>query len=240
MQQAVEYRTDHTRSDHRALADQHRQWPGRAPDPVPQVVVGIHAADPLTRAGIVHHLDRFPGIALREQGRAEDVDVAVVVAETVDGTTVQTLRRLTRGGPARIVLVAGQIREPELLDVVECGVRTILWRQEAGPAQLRRAVLAAARGEGGDLPSDLLGRLLAQVGRMQRGPVGDSAAPAGLGERETEVLRLVADGLDTVEIAARLSYSERTIKVILHGVTSRLQLRNRAHAVAYALREGHI
>ena len=63
---------------------------------------------------------------------------------------------------------------------------------------------------------------------------------SGLTEREVEVLRLVADGFDTAEIAKKLSYSERTIKNILHDVVSRFGLRNRAHAVAYALREGLI
>jgi len=63
---------------------------------------------------------------------------------------------------------------------------------------------------------------------------------AVLADREVEVLRLVAEGLDTAEIASRLSYSQRTIKTVLHDVTTRLQLRNRSHAVAYALREGLI
>jgi DNA-binding NarL/FixJ family response regulator len=58
--------------------------------------------------------------------------------------------------------------------------------------------------------------------------------------REAEVLRLVADGLETREIAEQLCYSQRTVKGILHDVTSRFQLRNRAHAVAFALREGLI
>ena len=53
-------------------------------------------------------------------------------------------------------------------------------------------------------------------------------------------LRLVADGKDTQEIARELSYSERTVKNVLHDVTSRLQLKNRTHAVAYALRQGLI
>jgi DNA-binding NarL/FixJ family response regulator len=52
------------------------------------------------------------------------------------------------------------------------------------------------------------------------------------------VLKLLADGMDTGEIAATLNYSERTIKNVLHGLMSRLDLRNRSHAVAYALRAG--
>ena len=63
---------------------------------------------------------------------------------------------------------------------------------------------------------------------------------AGLTERELEVLRLLADGLDTSEVGQRLFYSERTVKNIIHDVTSRLELRNRTHAVAYAIREGLI
>ena len=58
--------------------------------------------------------------------------------------------------------------------------------------------------------------------------------------RSIDVLRLVADGLDTGEIAQRLSYSERTIKNVIHDVTSRLHLRNRSHAVAFAMRTGVI
>ncbi|MET0864190.1 MAG: helix-turn-helix transcriptional regulator, partial [Nakamurella sp.] len=54
------------------------------------------------------------------------------------------------------------------------------------------------------------------------------------------VLKLVAGGHDTAEIASLLSYSQRTVKNILHDVTTRLQLRNRSHAVAYAVREGLI
>jgi len=54
------------------------------------------------------------------------------------------------------------------------------------------------------------------------------------------VLRLVSDGHDTSEIATTLCYSERTVKNVLHDVTTRLNLRNRSHAVAYAMREGLI
>ncbi len=54
------------------------------------------------------------------------------------------------------------------------------------------------------------------------------------------MLRLMADGMDTAEIAQKLCYSERTVKNVIYGVTSRLNLRNRPHAVAYAMRAGAI
>ena len=63
---------------------------------------------------------------------------------------------------------------------------------------------------------------------------------AGLTEREVGVLRLLAEGLDTAEVGRRLFFSERTVKNVIHDITSRLDLRNRTHAVAYAIRQGLI
>jgi DNA-binding NarL/FixJ family response regulator len=54
--------------------------------------------------------------------------------------------------------------------------------------------------------------------------------------RETAVLRLIAEGLGTAEVAEQLCYSTRTVKSVIHEVTRRLHLRNRTHAVAYAIR----
>ncbi|QMU77658.1 response regulator transcription factor [Streptacidiphilus sp. PB12-B1b] len=232
MHQAVDQRVETFRLDHGPRI-------GAVGRSAARVVVEIHATDPISRAGAAHHLCQYPGITLSDEERPDSVSVAVVIAETVDDSVLQTLRRLTRGGLGNVVLVVARMREFQLLEVVECGVGTILWRHEADAARLLQGVLAAARGDG-NLPTDLLGRLLTQVGRMQRSAAEGTAVPVGLSERETDVLRLVADGLDTSEIAARLSYSERTVKNVLHGLTSRLHLRNRAHAVAYALREGYI
>lgn len=58
--------------------------------------------------------------------------------------------------------------------------------------------------------------------------------------REIEVLRLLADGHDTASIARQLHYCERTVKNVIHDITNRHRLRNRTHAVAYALRHGVI
>jgi len=62
----------------------------------------------------------------------------------------------------------------------------------------------------------------------------------GLTEREVDVLKLLADGFDTTEVATRLCYSERTVKNVVQDITRRHNLRNRTHAVAYALRQGLI
>lgn len=51
---------------------------------------------------------------------------------------------------------------------------------------------------------------------------------------------MLAEGMGTAEIADKLNYSERTIKGIIHDVIRRLGLRNRTHAVVYAMRAGFL
>ncbi|OWA19605.1 helix-turn-helix transcriptional regulator [Streptomyces sp. CS227] len=217
-------------------------WSGSAPGPDGvrggPVPVAVVTADPISREGAVSQLRRRPEIELREQSAPGTV--ALVVESALDENAVGRLRRIVRGEGARAALVVGTLQERELLDVVECGVGAIVWRHEATARRLVSAVLAASRGDG-DLPADLLGSLLNQVGTLHRGAAGQQGGPSlGLTPREVDVVRLIAEGLDTGEIAGKLSYSERTVKNVIHGVTTRLHLRNRAHAVAYALREGYI
>ncbi|WP_128375656.1 helix-turn-helix transcriptional regulator [Streptomyces cavernae] len=208
--------------------------------PDSRIPVAVHASDPISREGALGQLRQHPEIELRDETESGPAVVALVINETLDEATLARLRRLVRGEGARAVLVVSALRETELLDVIECGVGAIVWRQEATAHRLVQAVLAASRGDG-DLPADLLGRLISQVGSLHRTTTGHPGAPSsGLAPREVDVLRLVAEGLDTGEIASKLSYSERTVKNVMHGLTTRLQLRNRAHAVAHALREGYI
>ncbi|MFD9392182.1 LuxR C-terminal-related transcriptional regulator [Streptomyces sp. NPDC060000] len=205
-----------------------------------RIPVAVQASDPLSRDGAVSQLRGRPEVEVREEVSAAAGTVALLIEDTLDEAALARLRRIVRSEGARAVLVVGTIRETELLDVIECGVGAIVWRREATAHRLVQAVLAAHRGDG-DLPADLLGRLISQVGTLHRGTAGRPGAPSlGLAPREVDVLRLVAEGLDTGEIASKLSYSERTVKNVMHGLTTRLHLRNRAHAVAYALREGYI
>ncbi len=204
---------------------------------VPVVVVAV---DAISAAGTIAALREQPALWLVDAAEAPPGCVAVVVTEQLDEPAAERCRKLVRGQGMRLVTVVTSVSEHELLRAVECGISAVLWRRETSPEKLTAAVLAAQRGDG-TLPPDLLGRLLTQFGRVQRNVL----LPQGLGvggvsEREASVLRLIADGLDTAEIAGRLAYSERTIKTVLQGLMSRMQLRNRAHAVAYALREGFI
>ena len=192
----------------------------------------------MSQAGMLSSFRPRPEVTVLDWGD-EGVAVAVVVADSVDEGTLQALRGLHRRN-CRALLVVRSIDDMALAAAVEAGLAGLLRRADATPERLVQAVCSVARGDG-TVPPDLLGRLLAQVGRVQRqllSPRGYTLT--GLSEREIEILRLIADGLDTAEIATTLSYSERTVKNVLHDVTSRLQLRNRSHAVAYALKQGMI
>jgi DNA-binding NarL/FixJ family response regulator len=203
-----------------------------------RVSICVFADDPVSQAGMMSSFRPRPEVTVLDWGDERAV-VAVVVADAVDDTTLQTLRSLHRR-QCRALLVVRAVDDTALAAAVEAGIAGLLRRADATPERLAQAVCSVARGDG-TVPPDLLGRLLAQVGRVQRQFLSPRGfALTGLSQREIEILRLIADGLDTAEIATTLSYSERTVKNALHDVTSRLQLRNRSHAVAYALKQGII
>ena len=203
-----------------------------------RIPVFVYATDPVSQAGISAQLRGRQELHLLEDSDVDGAAVAIVIVDDVDGETARIVTAIQRNGCPRVVLVATRLDDAAVLAAVEAGACALLRRSEASPERLATAVQAAAAGDG-NVPPDLLGRLLAQVSRLQR----DILAPrgltlSGLGSREIEVLRLVADGLDTNEIADKLCYSERTVKNVIHDVTTRLNLRNRSHAVAYAMRLG--
>ncbi|WP_427919098.1 response regulator transcription factor [Streptomyces sp. cg40] len=201
--------------------------------PTTSVPVAVDAADPVTHAGLAAGLSRGPKMALTTVAEA---DVVVAAVQTADNSTLEALRSLPMPPPTRIVLVVSDGWYADLTVAAQCGIRAVLWRAEAQPQVLIRAVLAVAAGEA-LLPSAVQGELLDQADRLQRNVlVPRGLTSSGLSTREIDVLRLVAQGLDLAEVADTMCYSERNIKKILYGVINRLGLRNRVHAVSYAIR----
>jgi DNA-binding NarL/FixJ family response regulator len=207
---------------------------------VEQVRVALQATDPLSLAGLMSYLESRVEVTIVRGDHRPGADVLVVVADRLSLDVIGGLRRLAAQGGKPVVLITHEITEAELLTAVECRVVAILPRAAVTGERLVHSILAAAAG-GGVMPPNLVGELLKHIERLQRDvltPNGLTAA--GLTPREVDVLRLMADGLDTAEIASKLCYSERTVKNVIYGVTHRLKLRNRSHAVAYALRSGLI
>jgi DNA-binding NarL/FixJ family response regulator len=202
--------------------------------------VYVHARDPISQAGIAGQLRARSDIEILEDTGVDDAEVALLMADEVDDELLRTIKAIQRDGCPRVVLVVTRLEDAGLLAAVEAGACGMLRRGDAHPEALVAAVHSAAKGDG-TVPPDLLGRLLDQVGRLQRqvlSPRGLSFT--GLTDREVDVLRLLADGLDTAEVAGQLCYSERTVKNVVQDITRRHNLRNRTHAVAYAMRQGLI
>jgi DNA-binding NarL/FixJ family response regulator len=203
----------------------------------------VHSDDPVVRAGVTGILRPRPELTLLESSEppAASASVLILCVDSIDADALGVLRTYWRKTVMQTVLVVGRILEAELYEALECGVRTIVRRQEASPERLVRAIQMADRGAG-DLPPDLLGNLLGHIGVTLRSGTGtrNPAPLPGFSQREVDVVRLVGDGFDTNEIARKLSYSERTIKNVIQGIMLRLNLRNRAHVVAYAAREGYL
>ncbi|MCK0113080.1 response regulator transcription factor [Ornithinimicrobium sp. F0845] len=204
------------------------------------VTTYVHGADPISQAGVVSQLRGRPEVRLVEESRLDQATVAIVVTEHIDESATRILHGLRRGDQPHLIVVATSIDDAGLVTAAESGVAGLLRRGDATPENLVRVVTRVNSGEG-EVPGDMLGRLMTQLGRLQRQVLTPRGLTfTGLTPREAQVLRLVADGHDTAEIARELCYSERTVKNVLHDLTTRLQLRNRSHAVAYALREGLI
>ncbi len=198
----------------------------------------VQARDPISRAGVAAELRTRPEVRVVES--VAQATVAVLVADSVDATTTHDLRSLTKDHHPRLMLIVTSVDDAALVMAAEAGASGLLRRGDATADMLVRTIIKVAAGEG-EVPPDLLGRLLEQVGRLQRQVLAPRGLTfTGLTPREAEVVRLVADGLDTREIALKMCYSERTVKNVLHDLITRLQLRNRTHAVAYAVREGLI
>nr|WP_068155036.1 response regulator transcription factor [Rhodococcus phenolicus] len=205
----------------------------------PRVPVYVYADDAILRAGVVSQLRMRSEVAVVDTD-PESAEVAVLAADVLDDTTVRTLHALQRGFSPRVILVLRVIDDATLVAAAEGGISGLLRRSDATPDLLVRTIQRVVAGEG-VVPPDVLGRLLGQVGALQRQVLAPRGLRfSGLSDREVQVLRLVADGHDTSEIAQQLCYSQRTVKNVLHDITTRLQLRNRSHAVAYAVREGLI
>lgn len=202
-----------------------------------RTAVSVLADDPVTYAGVFGQLrsrDEFELLPWRSE---RIPDVVVVAADTMSPEQLRRVEAVRAGGRSRVVAVVAEIDGAALMATVEAGACVIIRRREATNDRLADAVRVAAAGDG-SLPADLLGRLFNHVGSGGRS--GAEGQARSLSHRELRVLGLLANGYSTAEIAGEMAYSESTIKSAIHEMTSRLELRNRSHAVAFAVRAGLI
>jgi DNA-binding NarL/FixJ family response regulator len=180
----------------------------------------------------VEAVDHATSIALAWEDEAL-AEADVVVLDSDLGGAMAFVQEIALQTGARVLLCLHDSSTAEVLDAVGSGVGGALVRDQLTPDTLLAAVSAVAAGifafDAGILRT-LSGSVA--VGRGQSSATSGSFAP-----REQMVLSLVAAGLSNREIAERLSYSERTIKTILHDIVIRLGVKSRSQAVAMAVRE---
>jgi DNA-binding NarL/FixJ family response regulator len=140
------------------------------------------------------------------------------------------------GGP--LLLVADTFTAAGVRRAVRAGAVAMLQSAEATPERLLTAVHGARHGEG-RMPYGVLVRLLGE-GDADAAERRRPAPGSPLTARQTAVLTLVAEGHGNAAIARELSCSQHTVKNVIYDLMARLQVRNRAHAVAHAVRTGLI
>jgi two-component system NarL family response regulator len=158
-----------------------------------------------------------------------DFDVAILdmgwrrngEGASISGT--ETIREMHRAVPVLAIVAHGDRPERHLANAALGAGATAYVARTAGPEQLRRAVAAAAAQEqfvDADVP-----------------PKGSRGV---ITTRQRQILQLLADGESTTVAARQLGLSEETIKTHIKSTLSRLEAKNRSHAVAIGLRESLI
>jgi DNA-binding NarL/FixJ family response regulator len=212
-------------------------------EPVTVVVADDQAA---VREGLVLLLGTLPGISV--VGQAEDGEAAV---ETVAATHpqvalmdlnmprcdgVEATRRIRADHPGTKVVVLTTYSDDEsILGALQAGALGYLTK-DATRAEIGRAVLAAAAGQAVLDPAVQQRLLSAAVRAPAAQPDHD---PDELTPRESDVLRLIAEGKSNREIARVLYVSEATVKTHVNRIFAKTGSRDRTQAIRYAYTHGY-
>ncbi|MFI9275589.1 LuxR C-terminal-related transcriptional regulator [Kitasatospora sp. NPDC052896] len=197
--------------------------------------VRVSARDAAVRESLAARLARA-GITLV----GEHVPGAGTVVLAAAGTVGEAVATALPEAPAdgrRMVVVADAFTPGEVRHAVGLGVRVMLSSNRASASQLAAAVRCAGHGDG-RVPYEVLVRLLNGQADSRRAEPRPGRWP--LTARQLVVLALMAEGHGNRAIAQSLSCSEHTVKNLVHDMMARLQVRNRAHAVARAVTAGLI
>jgi DNA-binding NarL/FixJ family response regulator len=199
----------------------------------PHSIFRLGLATCLEELALVGHVTGVASV----QAASRHADLATSDIVIVDASTPNALafiRDVCAASKARLIVSASSWQQKDILATMEAGAVCVLRKDTLTPESLEASVRATLQGAG-VLPSDLLSGLLVAV------RAGDAQPRSSqLTNREEQVLRLIADGHATREVAEELCYSERTVKNVLHDVVTKLGARTRSHAVAHAVRAGLI
>jgi len=217
----------------------------------PDIRIVVADDHQVVRAGFATMLDTQPDFTVvgtatdgREAVRicrelSPDVVLMDVRMPVMDG--IEATRQLAgpgEDGPRILILTTFDL-DDYVYDALCAGASGFLLK-DVTAERLFEAVRVIAAGDGLLAPA-VTRRLISEFSRIrprQATPAASLAALGGLTPRETEVLRLIAEGLSNPEIAARLVVTEETVKTHVSRVLSKLGLRDRTQAVVMAYESG--
>jgi DNA-binding NarL/FixJ family response regulator len=167
------------------------------------------------------------------------MDVRMPVLDGIEAT--RALLELDRASRPQVLMLTTFDLDEYIYDALLAGASGFLLK-DVTAERLFDAIRVVAAGEALLAPT-LTRRLIGEFAQLRAGsrgatPVAALAALAALTPRETEVLRLVAEGLSNAEIAARLVVTDETIKTHVSRMLNKLGLRDRTQAVIAAYESG--
>lgn len=152
---------------------------------------------------------------------------------------IDTVQRLSRRESCRVLATATAWQQAEIMAAVSSGALGVICKKDLTQEALVSQVHAIINGAG-VMPPKMLSTLVAGQDCQKGMAPRPMTRITGLTSREQIVLKLIADGRLLREVADELSYSERTVKMVLSAAVGKLGARSRSQAVAHAVREGII
>jgi two-component system NarL family response regulator len=162
-------------------------------------------------------------------------DVILLDVRMPRRTGVEACRAIKEAVPsAKIIMLTVSDEEADLYESVKNGASGYLLK-DSSIEEVAQAIRVVNEGQSLISPSMAV-KLIDEFKQMSK-PEREQGPALRLTERELEVLRLVAKGLNNREVAKELFISENTVKNHVRNILEKLQLHSRMEAVMYAMRE---
>jgi DNA-binding NarL/FixJ family response regulator len=163
-------------------------------------------------------------------------DVVVLDLQIPEPNGVEVTRAVAGADPApKVLILSASGEQADVLEAVKAGATGYLVKS-ASREELIAAVRKVAAGEA-VYTAGLAGLVLGEYRRLESAASEPAERPV-LTERETEILRMVAKGLSSTQIAERLVISHRTVQNHTQNTLRKLQLHNRVELTRYAIEQG--